>query len=99
MTLGPGRSDRVSTMSARYSAQDGATGRQLVTFDPVRITERAQQVADHDLDISINSELELIELADLEALIWQRRNKNLILNKLSNAEIAEDIFAFREINY
>ncbi len=95
----PGRSDRPAT-STRYSAQDGATSRQIVTFDPVRITERAQQVADHDLDISINSELELIELADLEALIGVE--KKLILNKLSHAEIAEDIFAFRKtkvLNY
>ncbi|MFL9887955.1 cyclic nucleotide-binding domain-containing protein [Paraburkholderia agricolaris] len=100
VTLEPGRSDRLSTLSARYSAQDGAAGRQIVTFDPVRITERAQQVADHDLDVSINSELELIELADLEALIGVE--KNLILNKLSHAEIAEDVFAFRKtrvLNY
>jgi hypothetical protein len=99
VTLEPGRSDRPAT-STRYSAQDGATSRQIVTFDPVRITERAQQVADHDLDISINSELELIELADLEALIGVE--KKLILNKLSHAEIAEDIFAFRKtrvLNY
>ncbi len=57
-------------------------------------------MADHDLDVSINSELELIELADLEALIGV--DKNLILNKLSHAEIAEDIFAFRKtkvLNY
>ncbi|MFM0341518.1 Crp/Fnr family transcriptional regulator [Paraburkholderia fungorum] len=99
VTLEPGRSDRPAT-STRYSAQDGATSRQIVTFDPVRITERAQQVADHDLDISISSELELIELADLEALIGVE--KKLILNKLSHAEIAEDIFAFRKtrvLNY
>ena len=100
VTLEPGRSDHLSNTSARYSAHDGATSRQLVTFDPVRITERAQQVADHDLDISISSELELIELADLEALIGVE--KKLILNKLSHAEIAEDIFAFRKtkvLNY
>lgn len=100
VTFGPGRSDHLSNASARYSAHDGATGRQLVTFDPVRITERAQQVADHDLDMSISSELELIELADLEALIGVE--KKLILNKLSHGEIAEDIFAFRKtkvLNY
>jgi CRP-like cAMP-binding protein len=100
VTLEPGRSERVSSVSARYSAQDGATSRQLVTFDPVRITERAQQVADHDLDLSISSELELIELGDLEALIGVE--KKLILNKLSHAEIAEDLFAFRKsrvLNY
>ncbi|MFL9910032.1 Crp/Fnr family transcriptional regulator [Paraburkholderia sp. RL17-337-BIB-A] len=100
VTLEPGRSDRLSSMSTRYSAQDGATSRQLVTFDPIRITDRAQQVADQELDISISSELELIELADLEALIGV--DKKLILNKLSHAEIAEDIFAFRKtkvLNY
>ncbi|RDK02684.1 Crp/Fnr family transcriptional regulator [Paraburkholderia lacunae] len=100
VTLAPGGSERLNNTSARYSAQDGATSRQLVTFDPVRITERAQQVADHDLDISIGSELELIELADLEALIGVE--KKLILNKLSHGEIAEDIFAFRKtkvLNY
>lgn len=100
VTLEPGRSERLTSTSARYSAQDGATSRQLVTFDPVRITERAQQVADHDFDISVGSELELIELADLEALIGVE--KKLILNKLSHGEIAEDIFAFRKtkvLNY
>lgn len=100
VTLGPGRPDHLSSMPTRYSAQDGATSRQLVTFDPIRITDRAQQVADQELDISISSELELIELADLEALIGV--DKELILNKLSHAEIAEDIFAFRKtrvLNY
>jgi CRP-like cAMP-binding protein len=100
VTLEPGRSDRLSSMSTRYSAQDGATSRQFVTFDPIRITDRAQQVADQELDISISSELELIELTDLEALIGV--DKKLILNKLSHAEIAEDIFAFRKtkvLNY
>jgi hypothetical protein len=100
VSLEPGRSDRSGNPSARYSAQDGATSRQLVTFDPLRITERAQQVADHDLDLSISSELELIELDDLEALIGVE--KKVILNKLSHAEIAEDIFAFRKtrvLNY
>ncbi len=62
--------------------------------------DRAQQVADHDLDVSINSELELIELADLESLIGV--DKTLLLNKLSNGEIAEEVFAFRKskvLNY
>jgi len=100
VSLEPGRSDRLSSTPARYSAQDGATGRQMVTFDPVRITERAQQVADHDLDLSISSELELIELDDLEALIGVE--KKVILNKLAHAEISEDLFAFRKskvLNY
>jgi CRP-like cAMP-binding protein len=75
-------------------AAEGALGRQVVTFDPVRIVERAAQVADSDLDVSINSELELIELADLETLIGVERK--VILNKLSHAEIADEVFAFRK---
>jgi hypothetical protein len=100
VSLGAGRSERLNNTSGRYSSNDGAAGRQLVTFDPVRIAERAQQVANHDLDVSISSELELIELDDLEALIGVDRK--VILNKLSHAEIAEDIFAFRKtkvLNY
>jgi CRP-like cAMP-binding protein len=73
---------------------DGALGRQVVTFDPVRIVDRAAQVADHDLDVSINSELELIELSDLEALIGVERK--VLLNKLSHGEIADELFAFRK---
>ena len=75
------------------SAGNAAPSRQVVAFDPVRIVERAQRVGNHDLDISIASELELIELADLETLIGVERQ--VILDKLSRAEIAEDIFAFR----
>ncbi|CAB3641741.1 hypothetical protein LMG22037_00346 [Paraburkholderia phenoliruptrix] len=100
VSIESGRSERLNNSAGRYSASDGAAGRQLVTFDPVKITERAQQVANHDLDVSISSELELIELDDLEALIGVDRK--VILNKLSHAEIAEDIFAFRKtkvLNY
>ncbi|MFW2270037.1 cyclic nucleotide-binding domain-containing protein [Burkholderia orbicola] len=81
-----------------YAASSDA--RQVVTFDAARLIDRAQQVADHDLDVSINSELELIELADLESLIGV--DKTLLLNKLSNGEIAEEVFAFRKskvLNY
>lgn len=73
---------------------EGALGRQVVVFDPVRIVDRAAQVADRDLDISINSELELIELGDLETLIGVERK--VILNKLSHGEIADEVFAFRK---
>lgn len=75
-----------------YAASSDA--RQVVTFDAARVIDRAQQVADHDLDLSINSELELIELADLESLIGVE--KTLLLNKLSHGEIAEEVFAFRK---
>ncbi|WP_322035039.1 Crp/Fnr family transcriptional regulator [Burkholderia cenocepacia] len=81
-----------------YAASSDA--RQVVIFDAARVIDRAQQVADHDLDVSINSELELIELADLESLIGV--DKTLLLNKLSNGEIAEEVFAFRKskvLNY
>lgn len=100
VSIEAGRSERLNNTSGRYAAGDGAMGRQIVTFDPARITERAQQVADHDLDVSISSELELIELNDLEALIGVDRK--VLLNKLSHAEIAEDVFAFRKskvLNY
>lgn len=78
--------------SADYAVSSDA--RQVVTFDAARVIDRAQQVADHDLDLSINSELELIELADLEALIGVDRK--LLLNKLSHGEIADEVFAFRK---
>ncbi|RQR44097.1 MULTISPECIES: Crp/Fnr family transcriptional regulator [unclassified Burkholderia] len=78
--------------AADYPASSDA--RQTVTFDAARVVDRAQQVADHDLDVSINSELELIELADLEALIGVDRK--LLLNKLSHGEIADEVFAFRK---
>ena len=92
VSLGTGRADHLSGNTR--AGQDPATSRQVVTFDPARITERAQQVADQELDIAINSELELIELSDLEALIGVERK--MILNKLSHDEIAEDLFAFRK---
>jgi CRP-like cAMP-binding protein len=76
------------------AAAEGPLGRQVVTFDPARIVDRAAQVADSDLDVSINSELELIELADLETLIGVERK--VILNKLSHEEIADELFAFRK---
>ena len=97
-----GRSEYLGKTAASQSADEStsALNRQMVTFDPVRITDRAQQVADQDLDLAISSELELIELSDLEALIGVE--KKVILNKLSHGEIAEDIFAFRKssvLNY
>jgi CRP-like cAMP-binding protein len=94
-----GRPDYPGRGAAAHT-EDGAAGRHMVAFDPTRITERAQQVADHELDLSITGELELIELSDLEALIGVERQ--LILKKLSHSEIAEDIFAFRKtkvLNY
>jgi hypothetical protein len=94
ITMEAGRSEFTGASATRHSASEGASDRQIVTFDPQRITERAQNVADQDLEISLASELELIELTDLEALIGVE--KKMILNKLSRAEIAEDVFAFRK---
>ena len=94
VTIEAAQPEQLSSLSADHAAHEGPAARQVVTFDPARIADRAQQVADHDLDISINSELELIELGDLEALIGV--DKALLLNKLSHGEIAEDVFAFRK---
>lgn len=88
------QSGQATLLAHGAAAAEGALGRQVVTFDPVRIVDRAAQVADSDLDVSINSELELIELADLETLIGVERK--VILNKLSHAEIADEVFAFRK---
>ncbi|WP_175869980.1 cyclic nucleotide-binding domain-containing protein [Burkholderia sp. BCC0397] len=104
------RMEKLNLVTIEAAQGDGAGGttdyaassdaRQVVTFDAARVIDRAQQVADHDLDLSINSELELIELADLESLIGV--DKTLLLSKLSNGEIAEEVFAFRKskvLNY
>ncbi|PCE33725.1 cyclic nucleotide-binding domain-containing protein [Burkholderia ubonensis] len=98
VTIEAAQAEQLSGGSADYAAS--ADARQVVTFDAARITDRAQQVADHELDLSISSELELIELADLESLIGVE--KKLLLNKLSHGEIADEVFAFRKskvLNY
>ncbi|AOK18932.1 cAMP-binding protein [Burkholderia cepacia] len=92
VTIEAAQADQLSGGAADYAAS--ADARQVVTFDAARVIDRAQQVADHDLDLSINSELELIELADLESLIGVE--KTMLLNKLSNGEIADEVFAFRK---
>ncbi|WP_347468822.1 Crp/Fnr family transcriptional regulator [Burkholderia stagnalis] len=92
VTIEAAQGEQLGGASSDYAAS--ADARQVVTFDAARITDRAQQVADHELDLSINSELELIELADLESLIGVE--KKLLLSKLSHGEIAEDVFAFRK---
>lgn len=98
VTIEAAQAEQLSGGAADYAAS--ADARQVVTFDAARITDRAQQVADHELDLSISSELELIELADLESLIGVE--KKLLLNKLSQGEIADEVFAFRKskvLNY
>ncbi|KAG8155194.1 cyclic nucleotide-binding domain-containing protein [Burkholderia catarinensis] len=91
VTIESAQADLAGSATDHAASSDA---RQVVTFDAARVIDRAQQVADHDLDLSINSELELIELADLESLIGVE--KTLLLNKLSNGEIAEEVFAFRK---
>lgn len=100
VTIEAGTADQLASVAPEHTVSDGAAARQVVTFDSARITDRAQQVADHDLDMAINSDLELIELGDLESLIGVDRK--MILNKLSHGEIADDVFAFRKsrvLNY
>ncbi|APA85408.1 Crp/Fnr family transcriptional regulator [Paraburkholderia sprentiae WSM5005] len=94
VTIEAAQPGQLGNVSTEYSAYDGAAARQVVTFDAARIVDRAQQVADSELDIAVSSELELIELTDLEALIGV--DKTLILNKLSHGEIADEVFAFRK---
>ena len=69
---------------AASSVIDDAAERQAVVFDPVRIIESAQRVADHSLGISIVSELEQAGLTNLDALIGIE--KQLLLDKLSRGD-------------
>jgi len=66
------------------SAVDASAERQVVVFDPVRIIESAQRVADHSLGVSIVSELEQAGLTNLDALIGIERQ--LLLDKLSRGD-------------
>ena len=63
------------------TAIEDDTERQVIVFDPARIIESAQRVADHSLGISIVSELEQAGLSNLDALIGIE--KQLLLDKLS----------------
>ncbi|WP_233828987.1 Crp/Fnr family transcriptional regulator [Paraburkholderia sp. ZP32-5] len=94
VTIEAAQPGQLTHVSNEYAAYDGAAARQVVTFDAARIVDRAQQVADGDLDIAVSTELELIELTDLETLIGVE--KTVILNKLSHGEIADEVFAFRK---
>ncbi|OUL82152.1 cAMP-binding protein, partial [Paraburkholderia hospita] len=44
ISMEAGRSEFVGSVSTRHNASEGASDRQLVTFDPRRITERAHNV-------------------------------------------------------
>jgi hypothetical protein len=69
--------------AASSTANDAAEG-QIVVFDPGRIIESAQRVADHSLGISIIRELEQAGLTNLDALIGIE--KQLQLDKLSRED-------------
>jgi CRP-like cAMP-binding protein len=73
-----------SAEDVAFSAIDDAAGRQVIVFDPVRIVESAQRVADHSLGLSIVSELEQAGLTNLDALIGIE--KQLLLDKLSRGD-------------
>jgi hypothetical protein len=66
------------------STADDAAERQVVVFDPGRIIESAQRVADQSLGISIIRELEQAGLTNLDALIGIE--KQLLLDKLSRQD-------------
>jgi CRP-like cAMP-binding protein len=69
---------------AASSTANDAVERQIVVFDPGRIIESAQRVADHSLGISIIRELEQAGLTNLDALIGIE--KQLQLDKLSRED-------------
>jgi len=69
---------------AASSAVDDVAERQVVVFDPGRIIESAQRVADHSLGIAIMRELEQAGLTNLDALIGIE--KQLLLDKLSRGD-------------
>ena len=75
----PGNSGDDVTPSAIDVAE-----RQVIVFDPARIIESAERVADHSLGLSIVSELEQAGLTNLDALIGIE--KQLLLDKLSRGD-------------
>lgn len=85
------RNDQIVTID------DGKPKYQLLKFKQADLVKRAQQVpeaANKELTTFVHSELELINLADLAALVGVDRE--LLLRKLAQAEIADEIFAFRK---
>ncbi|WP_158936885.1 cyclic nucleotide-binding domain-containing protein [Burkholderia sp. S171] len=69
---------------ATSSTAGAAAERQVVAFNPARIIESAQRIADHSLGISIVTELEQAGLTNLDALIGIERQ--LLLDKLSRED-------------
>ncbi len=73
---------------------DGVSSNQNIRFDETQIVDRAQQVSTQDTGTGYRSELELICVNDLEKLVTVDRK--LLLKKLAQGEIADELFAFRK---
>ncbi|MBI5898377.1 MAG: cyclic nucleotide-binding domain-containing protein [Rhodocyclales bacterium] len=79
------------------TVDDGKPAYQMVRFNHEEIVRKAQNLpesANQDLAGYIRSELELIDLAEIEALVGIDRAA--ILRKLAQAEVAEELFVFRK---
>ncbi len=79
------------------TVDDGKPAYQMVRFNHEEIVKKAQNLpesANQDLVGYIRSELELVDLAEIEALVGIDRAA--ILRKLAQAELAEELFVFRK---
>lgn len=79
------------------TVDDGKPAYQMVRFNHEEIVRKAQNLpesANQDLAGYIRSELELVDLAEVEALVGIDRAA--ILRKLAQDELAEDLFVFRK---
>lgn len=79
------------------TVDDGKPAYQMVRFNHEEIVKKAQNLpesANQDLIGYIRSELELVDLAEIEALVGIDRAA--ILRKLAQAELAEELFVFRK---
>lgn len=79
------------------TVDDGKPAYQTLRFNHEDVVKKAQnlpETAHQELTGFVRSELELIELADFEALVGIDRS--LLLKKLAHDEIADDIFVFRK---
>lgn len=79
------------------TVDDGKPAYQMVRFNHEEIVKKAQNLpesANQDLVGYIRSELELVDLAEIEALAGIDRAA--ILRKLAQAELAEELFVFRK---
>ena len=79
------------------TVDDGKPAYQMVRFNHEEIVRKAQNLpesANQDLAGYIRSELELVDLAEVEALVGIDRAA--ILRKLAEDELAEELFVFRK---